>query len=90
MRTLVLGMSVIVLNSCSSAKPIAKVENSTAVEVPFTERKFKTDDKFFRATGPSPGFSRFFSRTRPEGSCFQIRRVNDQTQSGLIALLILR
>lgn len=55
MRTLVLGMSVIVLiglNACNTAKPIAKVENSIAVEVPFTERKFKTDDKFFRATGP--------------------------------------
>lgn len=54
-RTLFLGMSVTVLiglNACSSAKPLAKVENLTAIEVPFTERKFKTDDKFFRATGP--------------------------------------
>tara|TARA_Y100000589_G_C26911711_1_gene530593 strand:+ start:95 stop:661 length:567 start_codon:yes stop_codon:yes gene_type:complete len=55
MRISVLVISAIVvigLNACSTAKPIAKVENSIEIEVPFTERKFKTDDKFFRATGP--------------------------------------
>ena len=62
MRTLFLAASaslLIGLNACKTAKPIAKAEKSTEIEIPFSEKKYKSDKNFLRAnhSGTSPNLA---------------------------------
>ena len=47
------------ISSCKSKQKVTRATSSTEIEIPFSENKYKTDNKFFRAvqSGTSPDMS---------------------------------